>query len=54
LQEREGALVLGLAQMPSRKFLREIHARLAGYPIFFQALSYTDALDIRQLVATQR
>jgi len=51
LEERDGAVRLGLAQMPSLRALREVHERLAGYPIFFQALSYTDTLAIRQLLA---
>jgi hypothetical protein len=51
LQETGGALRLGLTQMPSPKALRDIHQRLAGYPIFFQALNYSDGLAVRQLVA---
>jgi len=50
LEESGGAVRLGLAQMPSARALREIHERLAGHPIFFQALTYADATAIRQLL----
>ena len=48
LEESGGAVRLGLAQMPSFAALREIHERLAGYAIFFQALSYEDLRALRQ------
>lgn len=49
LQETQGAIRLGLAQMPSTKALREIHDRLSGYALFFQALNYEDAIRLRTL-----
>jgi len=50
LRETDGGLVIGLAQMPSAKVLREIHDRLTGYPIFFQSLHYNDACTVRDLL----
>jgi hypothetical protein len=49
LEETRGSIRLGLAQMPSTKALREIHDRLSGYALFFQALSYEDAGKLRNL-----
>jgi hypothetical protein len=51
LQETNGNLRIGLAQMPSEQVLREIYDRLAGYPICFQALSLADAAKLRTLAA---
>jgi hypothetical protein len=51
LQETDSAICIGLSQMPSVNVLRDIRERLDGHPIFFQALSHTDALDIRRVVA---
>ena len=51
LDASEQGIRLGLAQLPSPRVLREIHDRLAGYPIFFQALSYSDAIKLRDLAA---
>ena len=51
LDASEQGVRLGLAQLPSPRVLREIHDRLAGYPVFFQALSYSDAIKLRDLVA---
>jgi adsorption protein B len=48
--EAQGAVRLGLTQLPSRTALAHIYHRLAGYPIFFQALSYREALEIRSLL----
>ena len=50
LRETEGGLVIGLAQLPSAKTLRDIHDRLTGYPVFFQSLSYKDACMVRELL----
>jgi hypothetical protein len=47
LAEGHGGVRLGLTQMLSAQTLREIHNRLRGYPIFFQALSYADATALR-------
>lgn len=49
LEETRRVIRLGLAQMPSTKALREIHDRLSGYALFFQALSYEDARNLRSL-----
>jgi bacteriophage N4 adsorption protein B len=49
LDEQQGALRIGLAQLPSPPALRRLHQRLAGYPVFFQALSYQDAQTLRGL-----
>ncbi|MCX6895972.1 MAG: hypothetical protein NTZ16_10840 [Verrucomicrobia bacterium] len=51
LQESNGALRIGLAQMPSAQVLQEIYDRLAGYPICFQALTMADAAKLRSLAA---
>jgi bacteriophage N4 adsorption protein B len=51
LEATERGVRLGLAQLPSAHTLREIHDRLAGYPVFFQALSYPDAIQLRQLAS---
>jgi len=53
LDASEGGVRLGLAQLPSSRTLREIHDRLAGYPIFFQALSHADAIKLRDLVSAR-
>jgi hypothetical protein len=49
LHESNGALRLGLGQMPSSAALRQIHTRLAGYPLFFQALTYPDLQELKAL-----
>ncbi len=50
LEETAGALRLGLAQMLSPAALQELYARLAGYPLAFQALSYEDSGSLRELI----
>jgi bacteriophage N4 adsorption protein B len=47
LEEAQGAIRMGLAQMPSKAVLNQIYDRLAGYPLFFQALSYAEAFELR-------
>jgi hypothetical protein len=49
LEERVGGVRIGMSQLPSTQALREIHDRLRGYPIFFQALSYADVTLLRGL-----
>ncbi len=51
LQESNGAVDLGLCQMPSPETLRRIYQRLLGYPIFFQALNQHDAEILRSQLA---
>jgi len=51
LEESQGAIRLGLSQMPSPQALREIYDRLAGYPLFFQALSYKDCMELHKLLS---
>ena len=51
LQENNGALRIGLAQMPSTQVLQDIYDRLAGYPICFQALTLADDAKLRSLAA---
>jgi bacteriophage N4 adsorption protein B len=50
LHESKGMLTFGLSRLPSARELVEIHERFTGYPIFFQALTYSDAEAIRQAV----
>jgi hypothetical protein len=47
LQESNGAIRLGLGQMPSLAVLRQIYNRLAGSPLFFQAVSYADLQELK-------
>ncbi len=51
LQESNGAIGLGLCQMPSAETLRRIYQRLLGYPIFFQTLDLHDAEILRNQLA---
>jgi adsorption protein B len=51
LEASERGVRLGLAQLPSVQTLREIHDRLAGYPILFHALTYVDAVKLQHLVS---
>ncbi len=50
LEQTPEGIRVGLTQMPSAKALREIHDRLSGYALFFQAVSYTDAAALRKLM----
>jgi hypothetical protein len=34
--------------------LKDIHDRLFGYPLFFQALGYADAQRLREIVTANR
>jgi len=54
LEASEQGLRLGLARLPSPQALREVHDRLAGYPLFFQALSHTEAIQLRQLAGVSQ
>jgi hypothetical protein len=49
LEESPLGLRLGLAQLPSPRVLREIQDRLTGYPLYFQALAYGDAVSMRNI-----
>jgi hypothetical protein len=51
LEEVHSGVRVGLSQMPSSQTLHEIHNRLLGYPIFFQALSYADATVLNTLAS---
>jgi hypothetical protein len=51
LQSINGSVRLGLGQMPSSSAVRTIYNRLAGYSLFFQALSYADAIEIKKAAA---
>jgi len=50
LEQTPEGIRVGLTQMPSAKALREIHDRLSGHALFFQAVSYTDAAALRKLM----
>ncbi|MFM2082952.1 MAG: Type secretion system protein N-terminal domain, partial [Verrucomicrobiota bacterium] len=52
LAETNGALRLGLAQLPTAPVLAELYDRLGGYPVCFQALTFADAAKLRDLAAT--
>jgi bacteriophage N4 adsorption protein B len=47
-------ITLGLSQLPSTRTLNDIHDRLFGYPLFFQALSYPDAQVLRTIAIAHR
>jgi adsorption protein B len=49
LDEKQGAIRLGLAQMPSLETLHAIYDRLSGYSLCFQALSVADAARLHEL-----
>jgi adsorption protein B len=51
LEETQGALRLGLTQMLAPAALRDLHDRLSGYPVFFQALSFEEAVALHGLDA---
>ena len=48
LQSTNDSVRLGLAEMPSPEALRLVHTRLAGYSLFFQLLSFNDALQLKR------
>jgi hypothetical protein len=47
-------ITLGLSQLPATRTLKDIHDRLFGYPLFFQALNYADAQVLRTIAAAHR
>lgn len=47
-------ITLGLSTLPSAQTLRDLHDRLFGYPLFFQAVSFSDAQRLREIAAAQR
>jgi adsorption protein B len=49
LQEKNGAIRLGLAQLPSPRVLADLYDRLGGYALCFQALNLADVARLRQL-----
>jgi hypothetical protein len=49
LEEKNGAVRLGLSQLPSPRILADIYARLGGYALCFQALNLPDVAKLRQL-----
>ena len=51
LHETDGAIRIGLSQMPTAPVLAELYDRLAGYPLCFQALNFADAGTLRQFAA---
>ncbi|MFM2293815.1 MAG: putative transrane bacteriophage adsorption protein [Verrucomicrobiota bacterium] len=51
LAENNGAIRIGLAQLPLASALAELYDRLGGYPICFQALTFADAAKLRELAA---
>jgi bacteriophage N4 adsorption protein B len=51
LQEKGGAIRLGLTQLPSPQMLAELYDRLGGYALCFQALNLADAAKLRALAA---
>lgn len=54
LEEAQGAIRIGLGQLPSQRALLELYDRLAGYPIFFQALSFRDFVSLQNQFAASR
>jgi hypothetical protein len=51
LGENNGAIRIGLCQIPSAEALREIYARFSGYSLCFQALSYSDSAVLKKLLS---
>ena len=51
LEASERGVRFGLAQLPTSQTLLQIHDRLAGYPIFFQALSLPEAIQLWHLTS---
>jgi hypothetical protein len=47
-------ITIGLSQLLSAGALRDIHDRLFGYPLFFQAVSFTDAQRLREIATANR
>jgi bacteriophage N4 adsorption protein B len=54
LQATRENITLGLSQLPSTRTLKDIHDRLFGYPLFFQALTWQDAQVLRTIAAAHR
>ena len=49
LEEKNGAIRIGLTQMPVLTTLQSIYERLAGYALCFEAVSLADAKKLRDL-----
>lgn len=50
LEASDRGVRLGLAQLPNPHGLRQIHDRLAGHPVFFQALSLAESVRLWHLL----
>ncbi|MCI0745041.1 MAG: phage adsorption protein NrfB [Verrucomicrobia subdivision 3 bacterium] len=46
-------ITIGLTQLPPSRTLKDLHHRLFGYPLFFQALSFADSLKLRNIATAK-
>jgi hypothetical protein len=49
LSESAGNIRIGLSQLPSGRILRELHDRLHGYALWFEAVKFEDYLRLKEL-----
>ena len=53
LAENDGAIRIGLAQLPVLETMQTIYDRLSGYPLSFELLSLADSARLQKLSATE-